>query len=95
MVDVDPNDLRIVLGQRTGHSHSRPGIWDPDNPPGRANMPCRECAARERLREALAADPEVAELRDRVEALERELAAALGNIDYLWRSVRAGRPIEP
>ncbi len=50
---VDPTDLRIVLDQQSGHAHRRPGIWDPDNLPDRANKRCVECAARARLREAL------------------------------------------
>lgn len=55
LVTVDPSDLLTVLNQRTGHSHRRPGIWDPDNRPEIANKPCVECAARERLRAALSA----------------------------------------
>ncbi|MCW2897880.1 MAG: hypothetical protein JWO67_145 [Streptosporangiaceae bacterium] len=54
LVTVDPADLRLVLDQKNGHSHRRPGIWDADNPPWRANRPCVECAAGERLRAALA-----------------------------------------
>lgn len=52
---VDPTDLRIVLDQQSGHAHRRPGIWDPDNLPDRANTRCVECAARDRLRAALEA----------------------------------------
>ncbi|GAA4439555.1 hypothetical protein [Phytohabitans houttuyneae] len=43
-------DIEIMLNQRTGHAHTRPGIWDPDNRPGKANTVCVECAARRRVR---------------------------------------------
>jgi hypothetical protein len=62
LVAIDPDDLRMVLDQRAGHSHTRPGVWDSDNRPGLANTRCRECAARERLWALLspvAAAPEV------------------------------------
>jgi hypothetical protein len=52
-MNVDPSDVQVVLSQRVVHSHTRPGIWDPDNGAGKANMPCIECAARARLREAV------------------------------------------
>lgn len=54
-VTVAAVDLRTVLDQRIMHSHERPGVWDADNRPGLANTACVECAARARLREALAA----------------------------------------
>jgi hypothetical protein len=53
-VIVYAEDLRTVLEARTQHSHRRPGIWDDSNRPGLANTPCVECAARHRLRSALA-----------------------------------------
>jgi hypothetical protein len=54
LVEVSIDDLRLVLDQRVMHSHQRPGIWDPDNRLGVADTRCLECAARERLRKALA-----------------------------------------
>jgi hypothetical protein len=53
---IDPADVRIVLDQRIGHDHQRPGVWDFDNLPDRAGQPCVECAARKRLRAAIEAD---------------------------------------
>ena len=53
-VEVSIDDLRLVLDQQVMHSHQRPGIWDWDNRPGVANTRCLGCAARERLRRALA-----------------------------------------
>lgn len=54
-VAVQRADLAIVLAQRTGHSHTRPGIWDDDNiESGLAGKPCVECAARSRLTWAIA-----------------------------------------
>ncbi len=83
---VNADDLRTVLNQRIGHSHSRPGIWDDDNVRnGLAGKPCEECAARERLAAALdAASPEPSEPPPGVQKASGERAnAALANIRAL------------
>jgi hypothetical protein len=48
-------DVAIVLDQVSPHYHRIKGIWDDDNGPGKAGTACQECAARARLRSALAA----------------------------------------
>lgn len=52
-VTVSADDLRTVLDQEILHLHRRPGVWDDDNP-RIGGTPCVECAARDRLRSALA-----------------------------------------
>lgn len=36
-------------GNCPGHSHTRPGVWDPDNRPALAGKACEVCAAWQRL----------------------------------------------
>lgn len=50
---VSRDALETKLNQRNNHAHTRPGIWDDDNPPGVAGTRCRECAAEELLRTAI------------------------------------------
>ena len=52
-VTVDAEDLRTVLDQWPLHFHRVPGVWDDDNPV-KGGTRCVECAARVRLRSALA-----------------------------------------
>lgn len=51
LISINADDLRTVLGQRTGHSHRVPGLWDS------TGLPCAECAARARLQAAVATAP--------------------------------------
>lgn len=98
-VTVDAADLRTVLAQRIMHSHERPGVWDADNRPGLASTPCVECAARTRLREALAASggpgsasPDSPVVPPPIRARIQRDAAARERIDALIEASSLGTP---
>lgn len=47
-VDDDGRDVNTWWN----HRHDRPGIWNADNGPAKANKPCEYCAAMRELNEA-------------------------------------------